>query len=352
MTAVIESRTSRVGIVLQFGLPRDDASWGVEVQRAPDSSGAPDTGNAATREILPPGRDLFIDIVGAPGPYWYRARTIRPKATEGAWTDWVGARPVPIPATLPSKPQTAEILGCTIDFDANGEVVVSVTGDYDTAAIYVTVGDGSAPSDPTSSTNDGSVSARSGVISTGVKITTGNQAIVKVVGADPFASLGEVRSFRNGRRIGPFSKDTSTRSHTGDTSETTLDTITISAGALGSNGSADLEVWGTLSGTNGTKTLRLRLDGTAISGFFFGSSVQGDFWMRASIFNDGATNAQVVAVVAIVSQTGGPAVFIDNQTSAAVDSTADMDLTINAQLGNSADTMSLITSRLTFSGTD
>src|SRR5688572_3667565 len=140
-TFPFEVRVAAFGIVLAVQPARDQIS-SIEIERAPDSSGEPIESDAVTVAVLPSGRRTFADIIGGEGPYHYRARSVRFGANESAWTPWVAARPTLIPAELPNMPQTAEVTGCEISFDAFGEVVVTVTGDADTTDLYVTVGDG------------------------------------------------------------------------------------------------------------------------------------------------------------------------------------------------------------------
>lgn len=241
----------------------------------------------------------------------------------------------------------AEVTHIEVTFNADGEAVVSATGDEDTANMYVTVGDGSAPSDPTSGTNDGSISGRNGTVDTGVKITTGNDAYVKVIGYNSTPSAGPVRSTRKARRLGPLHKDTTTRSHTGDTTETTLETITIPANTLGANGSLRIELRYEYTGTAGNKTLRVKLNSTTIFGSINTSAT--DTYGQVLLFNDGSTNAQ--QAVGFQAHSSGSVDLINN-TSLAEDSTSAMNIVITAQLGNAADQIDLVMSHVQYIGTD
>lgn len=98
-----EVRFLPVGIALAL-FPHPDPTLSMEIQRAPDSSGSPDTGSAETVGIVPPGSNSFVDIVGGTGLHHYRARHVRPKATPGEWTDWLALVPEPIPPSLPVRP--------------------------------------------------------------------------------------------------------------------------------------------------------------------------------------------------------------------------------------------------------
>lgn len=341
-----EIRALAVGVVLALQPARDQVA-SMEIRRAPDNgSGAPDTGNAVTVAVLEPGAHVYTDIIGGVGPYHYGARHVRPGATASSWTGWVAARPTLITGELPNIPQTAEVTGCEITFDANGNVVASVAGDLDTVNLYINVGNGSAPADPTPSTNHGSVSGRSGTITTTQKITTGNDAYVKVVGANVFGSLGEVRTFRQARRIGPFHKDTSTRSHTGNTTETELERITIPAGRLGANGGFHFRMRFGQQTTSPT-TLRVKLNTTSVSSPNIGT-VTAAGWLEIQVFNDGATNAQQADGFMLRSGVNPLVLF----GTAAVDSTAAVDIVVTIQLGNAADVFDLLMTHAELIGTD
>jgi hypothetical protein len=246
----------------------------------------------------------------------------------------------------------AEVTNIGIAFDANGEAVVSVSGDEDTAAIYVTVGDGVDPSDPTVSVNDGNIVGRKGVIATGVKITTGNDAHVKVGAVDGFDVFGPIVSARQERRIGPFAKDTTSRSVTGTTTETTLETITVPANRLGADGGIRITaVYDLTDAVSGVKNVGVRVDGTQVFDYTTPSGYDGLVWIDVLIFNDGATNAQQ-AIGKAIQATGAvasPAVFM---ATAAADTTSDVDVDLYARLSDGLDAAALEVSYSELIGTD
>lgn len=227
----------------------------------------------------------------------------------------------------------AEITNITVDFNADGEAVVSATGDEDTANMYVTVGNGSAPSDPTAGTNNGSISGRNGTVDTGVKITTGNEAYVKVIGADSGGTLGPVQSARQARRIGPFHQDATSRSHTGDLVETTLETITIPADALGTNGAFRLDFLFNMTNPIASATMRVKLNGSTVSSQVFSAvaSLTGSFMLILH------ANASTSAQRTISQWLRNDGVISSGSNDTTEDSTADMDITITLQLGNASD---------------
>lgn len=245
----------------------------------------------------------------------------------------------------PADPCAIERIETT--FDANGQVVVSVNGDEDCVALYVTVGDGSAPSDPTAMANDGDVTGNNGTIATGVKITQGNEAIVKAVGENADGSLGPVRTFRHDRRIGPCHQDATSRSHTGDTLETTLETITIPAGALGSNGAFRLTFQVLLNIPAAGARLRVRLNGTSVATSLFSATSAVRAHAEIILHNDGATNAQRIISKWIRSD-GVIDLGTSDQTE---DSTSALVLTITVDLDNAGDDAALTSTLAELVGT-
>ena len=75
--------------------------------------------------------------------------------------------------------QIAELTSLEIGFEDDGTVVVSWSGDEDWSTGFVTVGLGSAPSDPTSGTNDGDLVGQNGaLVLDGAGSTTLRQATI------------------------------------------------------------------------------------------------------------------------------------------------------------------------------
>ncbi len=75
-------------------------AFGVELQRAPDASGAPNVGaatDATTFEPLPITGVAYLDAMPlSAGQQWYRARHIAPGYNPGTWTAWVAGSPMVI----------------------------------------------------------------------------------------------------------------------------------------------------------------------------------------------------------------------------------------------------------------
>ena len=123
-------------------------------------------------------------------------------------------------------------------------------------------------------------------------------------------------------------------SHTGNTLETTLFTITIPGGTLGANGRIRID--GSLFSTNSVniKTWRLKFGGTLFArSYLTTTDCNADF--NVAIWNENATNAQ----------SGTVYFHVINHSSAtiigAIDTTVDQPLIITAQLALGTETATL-----------
>lgn len=125
---------------------------------------------------------------------------------------------------------------------------------------------------------------------------------------------------------------------TGTTSETTLATITVPANAMGANGA--VRIWCAWSWTNNgnSKTPRIRFGGTGGTVFTSNTLTTSQSVQDVKIIqNRNATNSQVGTTNTI----GGFSNSSVATVTAAIDTTAAVDIVISGQLANSADTLTL-----------
>jgi|GEM_PF-6828385 len=97
-----------------LGLFPSDATYSIEIERAPDSGGSPDTGNSESVATVSGAEPVFVDIEpGSDSVYWYRIRHVRDGYTASAWTDWIqlsvqmfvsAYRPAPVLPTVDERP--------------------------------------------------------------------------------------------------------------------------------------------------------------------------------------------------------------------------------------------------------
>lgn len=113
-TVAEELRVASIGIAL--ALYPTDASLPMQIERAPDSSGSPDTVNAVTLALAPAGSRTFVDLAPS-GPLWhYRSRHVSPAGFGSTnWTRWHSARAKRLPSVLPNVPDIAALDKWTTD---------------------------------------------------------------------------------------------------------------------------------------------------------------------------------------------------------------------------------------------
>lgn len=123
-------------------------------------------------------------------------------------------------------------------------------------------------------------------------------------------------------------------SHTGNTNETTLATITVPGGIMGPNGAIRITTYWSWNSTAGTKTVRHRFAGNAIGGNQ-GTTSRGAEFMRM-VRNRGSVSSQIVrdAFNLGVVSSEVPSVL-------SVDTTVNQDITLTAQLGTGTDSITL-----------
>jgi hypothetical protein len=123
-------------------------------------------------------------------------------------------------------------------------------------------------------------------------------------------------------------------SHTGSTTETTLATCAIPAGAMGANGCLEVDAYFTYTNSVSTKTIRARFSGAAgsIYGTAGATTNAGTRFVGLMICNRNAADSQV--------GTNGASYGWPPITSAA-DTTAATTLVLTGHLANAADTVSL-----------
>lgn len=98
IAALIQGRTQDERSGIGVGLYGVDVTSDLEIERAPDSAGSPDTGNAETIAIVPPGTGVWVDELPRDGARrHYRIRAVGQLGTASAWTPWVSAIPGPLP---------------------------------------------------------------------------------------------------------------------------------------------------------------------------------------------------------------------------------------------------------------
>jgi hypothetical protein len=127
-------------------------------------------------------------------------------------------------------------------------------------------------------------------------------------------------------------------SHTGDTNETTLATVTVPANRMGANGRLRITAHWTYTNSANNKIPRIRFGGSQVAGTTETTTVQR--MTQLQIGNRNALNSQIVSATANTTFTG----FGTTSTAATtltIDTTADRSVTMTGQLANTGETITL-----------
>ena len=195
-------------------------------------------------------------------------------------------------------------------------------------------------SDPTVS-SDTTLGYRSGDF--WLNTATGNLWVARSVAAGAAVWGFVPRTWQNGAAA--------SLANPGNTNEAVLRTVSLAAGAMGTNGCLDFDAGFQGTNSGNSKTGRVRLGGVA--GTIFSAIAQtSNFGWRQSgvILNRGAANSQVGIVAA--TGTGGWAPIAANQDTGAVDTSAAVDLVFTGQLATGTETITLAWYRVTLTRPD
>ena len=155
------------------------------------------------------------------------------------------------------------------------------------------------------------------------------------------AADGLKPSFRTGSVPYIISQGGSTRTTPANTSENILQTVTIPAGAIGPNGRVIVETHWVVNNDASVKTGRVRfggIGGTAFADVALTSTLNGH--LLTNIWNQNSASSQRGGVPATNSAPFG--VYGSGSATAAVDTTAAVDIVITGQMADSTDTLQLV----------
>ena len=132
-----------------------------------------------------------------------------------------------------------------------------------------------------------------------------------------------------------------------DTLENTLKSVTVPGGAIGANGKLRLHLWVLNAGTNGSKTLRVKLGGTTIYTQAFGATDTFVYELWIKLFNRNAQNSQyrVRELFGLVDESDTQSTDTGQPYNSAalftIDTSVDATLAVTIQLANSLDSLNL-----------
>lgn len=124
------------------------------------------------------------------------------------------------------------------------------------------------------------------------------------------------------------------------TVETTLKTITVPANTLGANGILRITLGFLCTGTNNTKTVKVKLDGNIHGQIAIAAAGQINGHGQILICNRNATNSQVGSGQMTANLSTGEQHTTGNTTSA-VDTTVAKDITITGETPNAGDDVTI-----------
>lgn len=138
-----------------------------------------------------------------------------------------------------------------------------------------------------------------------------------------------------------------TDSHTGDTDETVLKTITIPKNLLNARGQIKVKAAGTTTANNGVKTIYVRINGltgTALCTLSVAANANPYNWQAEGVIINATTASQRSSFKGVSCLTvGGATAFATGITdlllTSAIDTTADVDLVVTGDLANGGDTV-------------
>ena len=151
----------------------------------------------------------------------------------------------------------------------------------------------------------------------------------------PFSTTGSVISTDLDNMLRGIYRDNSDSTINVTTGETTLKSVNVAANSIGPTGALHILACGTLSGTAGTKTLKLKFGTTTLATIIQGAGTTSDWYFEAWCFNS-STGAQRWFI-----QRNGNDLLTSafDYTISSEDTTANKTLAVTGQLGNSGDTI-------------
>lgn len=128
-------------------------------------------------------------------------------------------------------------------------------------------------------------------------------------------------------------------SHTGNTNETALATVSIPGGAMGPNGGIEVRVTFTYTNSANNKTMRVRFGG--ISGTQYAVNTVTTSAMQTGTFRIRNRNSASSQVSSHANSLGSTGATTANPTTSAVDTSVAVDLVMTGQLVNTGESIAV-----------
>lgn len=130
-------------------------------------------------------------------------------------------------------------------------------------------------------------------------------------------------------------RDNSDSTLTNTLAQTVLKSVSIAANTIGATGGFRVIACGTISGTNGTKTMRLQFGSTTIATITQAAGTTSDWFIDAWCFNTSASGQRWF----VQRNTNDALTSSFDYASSIEDTSANRTLQVNGQLGNVGDTV-------------
>lgn len=151
----------------------------------------------------------------------------------------------------------------------------------------------------------------------------------------PFSPNASLISTDMDNTLRGFYRDNSDSVLTGTVAQTNLKLIAIGSGVMGPTGAIHVIAAGTLTGTAGTKTLRINFGSTTVATIVQAAGTTSDWYFDAWCFNV-ATNLQRW----FIQRNGNDLLSSTfDYTTSAEDTSSSRNVAITGQLGNAGDTI-------------
>lgn len=151
----------------------------------------------------------------------------------------------------------------------------------------------------------------------------------------PFSPTGSVISTDLDNMLRGLYRDNSDTSMSGTTGEVTLKSVSIAANTIGGTGGLRIMVCGSLSGTAGTKTIRLKFGSTTLATITQAAGTVTDWYFDVWCFNSSSGTQRW-----FIQRNGNDVLTSSfNYSTSTEDTTANKTLSVTGQLSNAGDTI-------------
>lgn len=152
----------------------------------------------------------------------------------------------------------------------------------------------------------------------------------------PFSTTASIISTDLDNMYRGLYRDNSDTAITNTTNETTLKSVAIGANTIGPTGMLHILAGGTITGANGTKTLRLKFGGVLIDNILGDAATTQDWQFDMWMYNNNTTTQRLMGKRRADTSTN---LITSGAGTVTVDTSQAQNLILTAQLGSALDTI-------------